>query len=103
ITSRGAEPQELVDLQPLHTQNSKLRKCRMEKHTMSYAGNRICCDADSHIRETFDWLKSYADPDIRDALPALKLGGAGKMAEKAIAKAVQARTDAANTAELRMH
>ena len=68
---------------------------------MAYAGERICCDADSHIMETFDWLKSHADPDIRDRLPGLKLGGAGKMAEKAIARAIEARADAAKTAELR--
>jgi hypothetical protein len=59
---------------------------------MTYAGERICCDADSHIMETFDWLKSYADPDVREALPALALGGAGKAAEKAIARANAARS-----------
>lgn len=68
---------------------------------MTYAGERICCDADSHIMETFDWLKTHADPDIRDLLPGLKLGGAGKLAEKAIAKAIEARKDEAHTAELR--
>lgn len=68
---------------------------------MTYAGERICCDADSHIMETFDWLKTFADPDIRDALPGLKLGGAGKLAEKAIAKAIEARKDAPRVAELR--
>ncbi len=68
---------------------------------MAYAGERVCCDADSHIMETFDWLSSHADPDIRDRLPGLKLGGAGKMAEKAIARAIEARSDAAKTAELR--
>jgi predicted TIM-barrel fold metal-dependent hydrolase len=68
---------------------------------MTYAGERICCDADSHIMETFNWLKSHADPDIRDLLPELKLGGAGKMAEKAIARAIEARSDATRTAELR--
>jgi predicted TIM-barrel fold metal-dependent hydrolase len=68
---------------------------------MGYAGTRIMCDADSHIMETFDWLKSHADPDIRDRLSGLKLGGAGKMAEKAIAKAQAARTDAAIVAEQR--
>jgi predicted TIM-barrel fold metal-dependent hydrolase len=68
---------------------------------MPYSGERICCDADSHIMETFDWLKSHADPDIRDVLPGLKLGGAGKLAEKAIAKAIEARADAVKTAELR--
>jgi len=60
---------------------------------MGYACSRIMCDADSHIMETFDWLKSYADPDIRDSLPGLKLGGAGRMAEKAIGKAQAARLD----------
>jgi predicted TIM-barrel fold metal-dependent hydrolase len=68
---------------------------------MGYAGQRIMCDADSHIMETFDWLKSYADPDIRDSLPGLKLGGAGKMAEKAIGKAQAARLDETLVAEQR--
>jgi predicted TIM-barrel fold metal-dependent hydrolase len=68
---------------------------------MGYAGTRIMCDADSHIMETFDWLKSYADPDIRDALPGLRLGGAGKMAEKAISKAQAARLDETIVAEQR--
>ena len=68
---------------------------------MTYAGERVCCDADSHIMETFDWLKSHADPDIRDLLPGLRLGGAGKMAEKAISRAIEARSDAARIAELR--
>src|SRR4051812_40567129 len=39
------------------------------RRAMGYAGERIMCDADSHIMETFDWLKRHADPDIRDALP----------------------------------
>ncbi|MBS0473266.1 MAG: amidohydrolase family protein [Proteobacteria bacterium] len=68
---------------------------------MGYAGTRIMCDADGHIMETFDWLKTYADPDIRDALPGLKLGGAGKMAEKAIGKAQAARLDETLVAEQR--
>lgn len=68
---------------------------------MSYAADRICCDADSHIMETFDWLKSYADPEIREVLPPLNLGGAGKAAEKAIARAQAARLDEAVVAEQR--
>ncbi len=32
---------------------------------MGYAGTRIMCDADSHIMETFDWLKDHADPELR--------------------------------------
>jgi len=59
---------------------------------MTYA-NRAMYDADSHIMETFDWLKDHADPDIRDSIPALKLGGAGRLAEKAIANALERRKD----------
>jgi predicted TIM-barrel fold metal-dependent hydrolase len=68
---------------------------------MGYAGERIMCDADSHIMETFDWLKDFADPDIRDSIPPLKLGGAGRLAEKAIANALARREDPSKAAELR--
>ena len=43
---------------------------------MEYAG-RVCCDADSHIMETVDWVSRFADPDIRDRLPPMALGAAG--------------------------
>ncbi len=56
--------------------------------TETYAQNRVCFDADSHILETLDWLAEYADPDIRARLPGLKLGSAGADAKKAIDKAV---------------
>lgn len=65
-----------------------------------YAPGRRYCDADSHIMETFEWLASYADPAVREKLPGLALGGAGKMAAKAIALATARRGDAAATAEL---
>jgi predicted TIM-barrel fold metal-dependent hydrolase len=68
---------------------------------MGYAGTRVCCDADSHIMETFDWLKSYADPDVREQISELKLGGAGRMAEKAIRYALERREDPSKAAELR--
>ena len=58
---------------------------------MGYAGTRIMCDADSHIMETFDFVKDHADPDLRDLIPKLKLGGAGRLAEKAIANALARR------------
>jgi predicted TIM-barrel fold metal-dependent hydrolase len=35
---------------------------------MPYATGRIYYDADSHVMEPADWLKEYADPDIRDEL-----------------------------------
>ncbi len=35
---------------------------------MAYISDRIVHDADAHIMETPDWLRDYADPDIRDRL-----------------------------------
>ena len=68
---------------------------------MGYAGERIMCDADSHIMETFDWLKDFADPDIRASIPPLKLGGASRLGEKAIANATAARAYPAKGGECR--
>ena len=68
---------------------------------MGYAGTRIMCDADSHIMETFDFVKDHADPDLRDSIPKLKLGGAGRLAEKAIANALERRKDPSKADELR--
>ena len=68
---------------------------------MGYAGTRIMCDADSHIMETFDWLADHADPESARFHPPLKLGGAGRLAEKAIANALERRKDPSKAAELR--
>ncbi len=38
---------------------------------MSYAGDRLIHDADSHLMELPDFLTAFADPDIRDELPDL--------------------------------
>lgn len=38
---------------------------------MSYAGERIIYDADSHLMELPDYLSAYADPVIRDRLPVI--------------------------------
>ncbi|MFP6815660.1 MAG: amidohydrolase family protein [Pseudomonadales bacterium] len=43
---------------------------------MSYAGDRLIHDADSHLMELPDFLSSYADPDMRDRLPPLETTGA---------------------------
>ena len=40
---------------------------------MPYAANRVCCDADSHIMETVDWISRHADEAILDRLPPLDL------------------------------
>ncbi|HEY2105832.1 MAG TPA: amidohydrolase family protein [Candidatus Binataceae bacterium] len=44
---------------------------------MPYAEGRIYNDADSHIMETFDWLVSYADPDMRDRIKPMSVQMAG--------------------------
>ncbi|MCX5737679.1 MAG: amidohydrolase family protein [Proteobacteria bacterium] len=54
---------------------------------MSYAGSRICYDADSHIVELPDWLATYADPDVRERLRPLNLAIAGGKAAEAIERA----------------
>jgi uncharacterized protein len=41
---------------------------------MTYAGSRVCNDADSHVMETFDWVSTHADPSIRDRLLELDVG-----------------------------
>lgn len=61
---------------------------------MPYAEGRIFYDADSHIMEPLDWLAGYADPAIRDDIPELPLGGAGKFAEQAVRDAANRRGDA---------
>jgi len=38
---------------------------------MSYAGDRVCHDADAHVMETPDWLEPYADPPVRARLHPL--------------------------------
>ncbi len=51
---------------------------------MPYAEGRAYYDADSHLMETSDWLVQYAEPDIRDRIRPLNLGGAGKLADAAV-------------------
>src|SRR5438067_1008811 len=60
---------------------------------MPYAEGRTYYDADSHLMELSDWLSTYADPDIRDQLRPLYLGGAGKSADKAVEAAEHRRAD----------
>ena len=38
---------------------------------MTYAGDRIIYDADSHLMELPDYLSAWADPGIRDRLPVI--------------------------------
>lgn len=61
---------------------------------MPYAAGRTYRDADSHLMELGDWLAPYADPDVREKLRPLYLGGAGKLAEDAVKAAAARRGDA---------
>ena len=47
---------------------------------MTYAQGRTCYDADSHIMELPDFLAQYADPDMRERMPRLKLPRVGRLA-----------------------
>src|SRR6185295_7852415 len=47
-----------------------VRIVRQEEPAMTYA-NRAIYDADSHIMELPDFLQKYADPAIRDEVPAV--------------------------------
>lgn len=38
---------------------------------MTYAGDTVIYDADSHLMELPDYLRAYADPGIRDRLPVI--------------------------------
>ena len=38
---------------------------------MTYAQGRVLNDADSHIMELPDFLQKYADPAVRDEIPAV--------------------------------
>jgi predicted TIM-barrel fold metal-dependent hydrolase len=67
---------------------------------MPYAAGRTFNDADSHIMELGDWLPSYADPGVREKLHPLYLGGAGKLADRAVEEAARRRGDAEATRKL---
>lgn len=67
---------------------------------MPYAEGRTFYDADSHVMEIDDWLPQYADPDVREKIRPLYLGGAGKLADKAKEDAAARRGDPAAAAKL---
>ena len=51
---------------------------------MTYAGQRVCCDADSHIMETFEFVSEYADPELRPLLLPLNMEKMGHLAKDAV-------------------
>src|ERR1700679_2121266 len=50
------------------------------KRRMTYAQGRIFNDADSHIMELPDFLKDYADPAMRERMPAIAVPRTGALA-----------------------
>ncbi len=54
---------------------------------MTYVGDRVVFDADSHVMELPGWLEEFADESTRRQLRPLALGGAGALAEQAVADA----------------
>jgi len=70
---------------------------------MTYApANRPFYDADSHIMELPDFLKKYADPDLRDEIPAVSYSASVVTDEEvAVIMARGGRHSAAHLAELR--
>jgi hypothetical protein len=46
---------------------------------MPYAEGRTFMDADSHVMELPDFLQEFADPSVRDRLPAISFAGAGSL------------------------
>jgi uncharacterized protein len=42
---------------------------------------RVIHDADAHIMETANWLRDYADPDVRERLVPLDYGGGSEFAQ----------------------
>src|SRR5215831_10369414 len=67
---------------------------------MPYAQGRTFYDADSHLMELTDWLAPYADPEDRDKIRPLYLGGAGRLADEAVRNAEARRGDDAAAAKL---
>ena len=67
---------------------------------MPYAEGRTYYDADSHIMELPDWLGGYVDEEMQGRIGRLQLGGAGRLAEQAVAQAAGRARDGAARAEL---
>ena len=58
---------------------------------MSYVGDRVVFDADSHVMELPGWLERFADSSTAETLRPLALGGAGALADRAIEEAANRR------------
>ncbi len=67
---------------------------------MTYAQGRVLNDADSHIMELPDFLKRYADPDMRERMPSITLPSVGALAVVNPESVAAGRHSPAKVAEL---
>jgi predicted TIM-barrel fold metal-dependent hydrolase len=67
---------------------------------MPYAEGRVYYDADSHIMELPDWLGAYVEDEMKERIGDLRLGGAGRLADKAVADAAERSLDEESRARL---
>jgi uncharacterized protein len=67
---------------------------------MTYAQGRTYYDADSHIMELPDWLGRYMAEEMRERIGPLRLGAAGRLADRAVADAAARDLDDQARAEL---
>ena len=66
---------------------------------MTYVGDRLVFDADSHVMELPGWLEGFADSSTAERLRPLALGGAGALADRAVEEAAQRQTAGVDTIE----
>jgi len=66
---------------------------------MTYAGDRVILDADSHIMELADFLDPFIDDGQRDRLKRRGMEALAPVLEGAVAKADERRADAGKEAE----
>jgi uncharacterized protein len=62
---------------------------------MTYAADRVYCDADSHIMETKDWIAKFVDPAIAAKLPQMSLLKSGTKSFDIINEAVELQKERA--------
>jgi uncharacterized protein len=66
---------------------------------MTYAGARLCYDADSHLMELPDFFREFADPGDREALPEVIVSSGGRFGEAVAKFARTKRHEPADVAE----
>src|SRR5262245_63829927 len=66
---------------------------------MTYAGDRVILDADSHVMELADFLDAHIDPGQRDRLRRGAMDAFAPLLERAMTGAAARRADTAAAAE----